>query len=82
MAIDTRSNNVYQIPGFSSIRLKKDGLHNGRAKNGMFIAIPMEFKKFAKEVNTFNWRTQALTLTFPEKKNYDHQFIFSDRPES
>ena len=28
----------------------------------------MEFKKFAKEVNTFNWRTQALTLTFPENK--------------
>ena len=28
----------------------------------------MEFKEFAKEVNTFNWRTQALTLTFPENK--------------
>ena len=49
-------------------KAEKDGLHNGRAKNRMFIAIPMEFKKFAKEVNTFNWRTQALPLTFPENK--------------
>ena len=47
---------------------EKDGLHNGRAKNGMFIAVPMEIKEFAKEVNTFNWRTQALGLRFPENK--------------
>ena len=49
-------------------KAEKDGLHNGRAKNGMFIDVPMEIKEFAKEVNTFNWRTKALTRTFPENK--------------
>ena len=49
-------------------KAEKDGLHNGRAKNGMFTAVPAEFKEFAKGVNTFNWRTQASTLTFPENK--------------
>ena len=60
---------------------EKDGLHNGRAKNGMFITIPMEFKEFAKEVNTFNWRTQALTLTFPENKIMIINSYFPTDPE-
>ena len=52
----------------SSIFFKKAEKDDGSAKNGMFIAVPMEIKEFAEEVNTFNWRTQTLTLKFPENK--------------
>ena len=39
----------------------KNSLNGGRAKNGMFIAIPKELKGSAKDVSPNHWRVQAIT---------------------
>ena len=46
----------------------KDSLHSGRAKNGMFIAIPKFMEQNTKNVSPDHWRIQAITLNFPNNK--------------
>ena len=58
------------LPG-SKIYFKKavkDSLHRGRAKNGMFIAIPKFMEQNTKNVSPDHWRLQALTLNMSNNK--------------
>ncbi len=46
----------------------KDSLHRGRAKNGMFIAIPKLYADLTKDVSPDHWRVQAITINTPNCK--------------
>jgi len=36
---------------------------DGRPKNGMFVAIPIEIKELARDVSPHHWRVQAIVLS-------------------
>ena len=40
----------------------KNSLYKGRPKNGMFIAIPSNFKHIIEDVSPSYWRIQAVTV--------------------
>ncbi len=46
----------------------KDSLNRGRARNGMFIAVPMHLKDHVKDVSPDHWRVQAIVLSTSKSK--------------
>ena len=40
----------------------------GRPKNGMFVAIPLEIKELVIDVSPTHWRIQAIILSTPSNK--------------
>ena len=53
----------------------------GRPKNGMFVAVPIELKELSQDVSPHHWRVQAVVLSVIDNQDSYHQLVLSIRSQ-